>query len=660
MSDEFRTYDIDTLSDYVDYFIGALHDESGDTDSPGAIAGMDWCEGWLNTISSFGNRDQWIISLGAYGYDWTQGAKTADTIDFPDAMSRAAYATNTKADIDGPDYNPNYAYTLAGVEHTVWFLDAITFLNQARLAHRKGFVNIAIERLGLEDPGVWLALDIANSPNELQPADLHPLEELKPGRSITNIGSGEIVTVDLSSTPGSRTVAIEPGGRISEVYTTFPEYPSLYHQGSGGEHEVAITFDDGPDPVWTPKVLKILKKEDVKAAFFLIGSQVEANPSLAKRILAEGHEIGNHTYYHTNLAESHDWQTRTELNATQRVIEDVTGRSTTFFRPPYEADSRPNDYAELVPLAIAQDLGYLTILENIDPEDWARPGADVIYQRVKQQRHNGSIVLLHDAGGDRSETVEALPRIIEYLKDRGDKIVPLGHLLGFDREDVNPVVVATEEPFVRWFSTACFQAIRWIVSFLWAFMILATVLIILRTALIVVLAILQRKKDAYLRANRSISSTPPDGVSVVIAAFNEGKVIVHTLRSVLATTYPGQLEILVVDDGSTDATSEKVQEIQNVDPRVRLIRQQNQGKASALTNGVSEASNEILVFLDADTVFEPETLSELVAPFADAQVGAVSGHARVGNLRTFIARCQSLEYICGFNLSVARTLIGTA
>jgi cellulose synthase/poly-beta-1,6-N-acetylglucosamine synthase-like glycosyltransferase len=135
---------------------------------------------------------------------------------------------------------------------------------------------------------------------------------------------------------------------------------------------------------------------------------------------------------------------------------------------------------------------------------------------------------------------------------------------------------------------------------------------------------------------------------VVVAAYNEEKVIAGTLRSLLQTDHKGELEILVIDDGSTDGTAAEVEKMH--DPRVRLIQQDNLGKARALQRGIAEARHQLIVFVDADTHFQRDTLSELLAPFADQGIGAVSGHAKVGNLRSFIARCQSLEYIVGFNL----------
>ena len=248
------------------------------------------------------------------------------------------------------------------------------------------------------------------------------------------------MTVDEDRTDGLRNLAVDADGYLTAKYVKFAEFPTLYHQGAGGEHQVAITFDDGPDPRWTPKVLDILKAANVKATFFVVGVNAERYPALVRRIVNEGHEIGNHTYYHPNLALCWPEHIRLELNATQLLIETITGRATTLFRPPYASDTGPTDLSELTPLKIAEDLNYLVVLENIDPQDWAKPGADIILRRIKQQRHDGNVILLHDAGGDRSQTVEALPRILDWLHTRGDTIVPLSTLLGTTRDAVMPPV----------------------------------------------------------------------------------------------------------------------------------------------------------------------------------------------------------------------------
>ena len=359
------------------------------------------------------------------------------------------------------------------------------------------------------------------------------------------------------------------------------------------------------------------------------------------RIVDEGHEIGNHTYYHPNLAVCGPEHIRLELNATQLLIETITGRATTLFRPPYAADTSPSQLSELTPLQIAEDLNYMVVMESIDPQDWAKPGADTIVQRIKQQRRDGSIILLHDAGGDRSQTVAALPRVLDWLHTRGDTIVPLSTLLGTTRDALMPPLAQGGQPLARIVSSTGFRIYHAIEEFLWAFMIVATALVVARTLVVIWLAYRFRKKPQTEFA---------EPVTVVIAAYNEGKVIANTLRSLLATDYSGEIEVVVVDDGSRDETSAEVERVAKFDYRVRLLQQENRGKARALQRALLAAHHAIIVFIDADTHCQRDTLPRLLEPFADAEIGAVSGHAKVGNLRTFIARCQALEYTCGFNL----------
>ena len=640
------------LEVFVDRFVIVLHDENSESDAPGPIASQPWLEGWLKVVTEFADPDQWIGALGAYAYDWNTTTKKTETITYKDAMSRASYAgvdaAGDKVETGPPSFNGQYDYSEPNGEHTVSFLDAISFYNHLRTVRAAEFGGIGISRLGTEDPQIWDVLELKGKPTA---AVLKALSVLKASDTVTNVGRGEVVTVDATRDDGARTVTIDQNGLLSADYTDFTTYPILYHQGAGGEHEVAITFDDGPDAEWTPKILDILRKRGVKAAFFLVGKNCEDYPGLVERILAEGHEIGNHTYSHRNLAVMSEWQMQLELDATQRLIQSITGRSTTLFRPPYNADSNPTEISELAPLKLAQEkLGYTIVLEKIDPQDWARPGAEEIVQRVKDLRGEGNIILLHDAGGDRSETVEALPKIIDYLHARGDRIVSLSELLGIPRDELMPPVDASRQPIERIVAGVGFRTWHGIVEFFWAFMIFSTVLVAMRTLLVAWLAHRHHREARKweMGDGRSEIGSPP--ISVVIAAYNEGKVIAKTLRSVADTDYGGDLEIIVTDDGSTDHTAGEIERVAATDPRIRIVRQPNRGKSAALRNALSHAHSDFVVFLDADTQFERGTLRALVQPFANPLVGAVSGNARVGNLRTFVARCQSLEYICGFNL----------
>ena len=643
MGEDFDSLDVDRLSASVDRFVAVLHDENSDSDAPGPIASREWFEGWLETAADYGRPEQWIAALGCYGYDWTEGRRKAQTIAFSDAMCRADYAGLSGLATSGPMYEPNFVFRdEIGAAHTVWFLDAITFAQQLSLVRAQGFGGIAISRLGLEDRAVWQVLKM---PEKLSASELASLARIDPGAEVGDVGIGSIVSLGNERGFGARTVSFDEHGSLRVVYSEFPSYTTLYRQGSDPNgRRVVLTFDDGPDPKYTPQILEILKKTGVKATFFLVGSRAELYPELVRRIVREGHEIGNHTYTHPNVGLITDSQVKVELNATQRLIEAICGRSTTLFRPPYNADANPNKAEEIQPLLIAQDLGYWIALEDVDTEDWSRPGVAAILERVRNGRvEGGNVILLHDAGGNREQTVEALPEIIEYLRNRGDDMVLIADLLGKTRDDVMPEASHGGQYYYRFVSGTGFRVFHTVETFVWALLLVATALVLIRTILLIWLA----------GRFRGLAPGPRDiqpALTVLIAAYNEAKVIAATIQSVLATDYRGPIELIVVNDGSHDATAQIVGELAAQDPRIRLIDQPNSGKAGALANGFAHARFGFVVLLDADTQFRHDTLRRLVQPFRDERVGAVSGHARVGNLRTFIARCQDLEYICGFNL----------
>jgi cellulose synthase/poly-beta-1,6-N-acetylglucosamine synthase-like glycosyltransferase/peptidoglycan/xylan/chitin deacetylase (PgdA/CDA1 family)/spore germination protein YaaH len=647
MGRELRVFDLEQLSPWVDRFIAMLHDENGEEDAPGPLASQEWFEGWLGTVAAYGKPSQWVTSVGSYGYDWTQGGGRAEAISFDDVMSRAGRAGLGRCQSQTPSANPRFDYENAGKAHTVWFLDAATFLNHLRAAHRQGVGGFAVSRLGTEDPGIWEAIRLAQTPS-LRSDELARLNVIAPGEGATHVGNGEFLTVEESRAEGLRRAAVDAHGRVTMDYERFPLHLTVCHQGRGPHDAVALTFDDGPDAHWTPQILDILKAYQVKAAFFMVGTKMEKNPDLVRRIKAEGHEVGVHTYTHPNLAEVSDERVRLELNATQRLIESLTGHSTVLFRPPYNADARPENPEEISPLLAAQELGYLAVSNAIDSKDWLRPGAEKILGVIKAARNNGNVILLHDAGGNRRQTVEALPLILDWLRVRGDRVVSLGQLLGVPPEQLMPVSAREKEPLLRLVAGGGFGVLHLTEEFLWAFMIVAGALVLLRSLTVAVLAAFHRRGPRRPVALAAEVFVPP--VSVLMPAYNEEKVIRRTLAALLATDYPGKLEVVVVDDGSTDATAAIVGHLAQGEPRLRLIRQPNQGKAVALQTGMAALGHEIIVTLDADTQFAPQTIGCLVAHFRDERVAAVSGHARVGNLRTFIARCQEMEYICGFNL----------
>ncbi|MDS4027816.1 MAG: glycosyltransferase [Candidatus Contendobacter sp.] len=638
VGNDIAVFDLDALAPVVDRFVALLFDENGEEDSPGPLASLPWWNAWLDVLLEHGAPDQWIVGIGSYGYDWPRG-DNATILSFTDVMARAGVAGTQTVSAEAPLYQPHFSYEEGGVPHSVWFLDAVTFRNQYAQALRRGVGGTALYRLGNEDQSVW---NIIADP-KLAPSQL---EQIKSDPVVANIGQGDLLVVSNERAPGRRAVTASSPKAWGARYEQFPKYPLIYHRGGSTTDQVVLSFDDGPDPVWTPLILDILKQEGIHAVFFVVGNQAIEHPALIRRILAEGHEIGNHSYSHSDLSEATEAWITFELNATQRILQGSAGISTLLFRPPYHADTYPQSFNEFMTLVKAQQLGYLSISNSVDGEDWNAPTPEGIFERVKERRHEGNVILLHDGGGNRSATVVALPQIIRYLRDRGDRIVSLQTLLKLPREALMPPIPVEDSPDSRAVAQTGLSLIEYVEELTWAFMIGVTALLLLRTGTVVVLAISHRIAEK----KQPLEPILKEPVSVLMAAYNESKVIAATIHSVLASDYEGELELIVVNDGSTDDTAEIVAGLAAMDPRIHLISQPNLGKAQAMNRALEAARHEIIVLLDADTQFQRETIRYLVAPLAQPEVGAVCGHVRVGNLTSWIAHFQALEYICGFNL----------
>ncbi|MGC2352443.1 MAG: glycosyl hydrolase family 18 protein, partial [Candidatus Udaeobacter sp.] len=238
--------DFDVLADNVDRFVAMLFDETSETDPPGPLASRSWFEGWIRVLLQDSDTKQWIIAIGSYGYDWTIGGKKAEMISFSEAMSRANDAEIDSAEVQGPSYSPYFYFQDEDKEHAVWFLDAVTFLNQLREVRDQKAGGFALYRLGSEDPAIWDALS-APRDFKLDNQTRQALELIKSTDTITDVGDGEVVTVDEDRRDGTRKLTVDADGYLTAKYVTFAQFPTLYHQGAGGEHQVAITFDDGPD-----------------------------------------------------------------------------------------------------------------------------------------------------------------------------------------------------------------------------------------------------------------------------------------------------------------------------------------------------------------------------------------------------------------------------
>lgn len=616
------------------------HTPSGEA---GPIAGQQWFVDRLNKATAGLPRNKAIVAIGNYAYDWTATGQ-GTSLSVEDAWL-AAHDSEAPITFDRASGNASFGYSEDGVSHSVWMLDAASAWNQLRVAHVKGVAGVALWRLGSEDSGYWKALAAYKS------GIIPDLRQLKAVGDVDVEGNGEIFRITAVPTLGNRTLTSDARGLI--VDEQFHRLPTPYVVRRTGyqPHMVALTFDDGPDPTWTPPILDILKSKQVPATFFVIGENAMEHPLLLNRAIDQGSELGSHSFTHPNLAGTSPEGTRIELNATQRLIEAYTGRSTRLFRAPYFGDAEPTTADELVPALIAQDHGYTNVGLHADPNDWTRPGVDAIVQRTIEQVTAGNadrsaqIVLLHDGGGDRAQTVAALPQIIDGLRARGFTFVPVSRLAGFSRDQVMPRVVGSDLLAVR-ADVALFLTLAAIgYAIKWMFFA-AIALGIARAVILAALAL-----DANRKRNRAVPPPidPSLFVSVLIPAFNEALVIEGSIRRVLASR-DVTVEVIVIDDGSKDATSAIVRAAFGQDARVQLLTLENGGKARALNEGLRLARGEIIIALDADTQFEDDTIAKLARWFADETVGAVAGNAKVGNRINLVTRWQAVEYVTAQSL----------
>ena len=635
-----ETWNYKAFGKAADRLFLMAYDEHWETGTPGPIASQRWFVDILGKRMAELDPAKTIVCIGQYAYDWSTGEPQTWTVE--EAWLRA-HDTNQTIRFDAASGNPTFDYTGEdGSQHHVWMLDAATAFNQMAAIRHYGAAGTALWRVGSEDTALWSVFG-------RHATGAQGLTHLPAGQNVDIEGRGELVQVDATPASGERTLKFGQDGLIFDE--TYVRLPSPYVIMRAGYHRglVALTFDDGPDPVWTPQILDILKAEKVPATFFVIGQNALDNYGLLRRIVEEGNVVGNHSYTHPNLGLMSARGVRLELNSTQRLVQAFTGRTMRLFRAPFFGDAEPDSPDEIDAVLDAQNLGYLSVGLHVDSEDWTRPGVPAIIRNVVSSLENpdpdksGQVVLLHDAGGNRAQTVAALTPLIRLLKSKGYRFVTVPQLIGMTPAEVMPPVSDKRSAQADKIAFLSLAFVRRILIILFG---TAIGLGIARAAIMTALAILGRKRER----ERAVPPIDPSRfVSVLIPAFNEAKVIESSVRRVLASE-DVRLEIIVIDDGSTDGTSNVVEAAFGDRAEVRLLTLENGGKAAALNRALALVTGDYVVALDADTQFEPKTIARLVRWFDDPEVGAVAGNARVGNRHNLVTRWQALEYITAQNL----------
>jgi len=664
-------YDYTKLSAYNDYIVLMAYDEFNNSTGPGPISGQKWIEDAVSWTAERIEPSKIILGIAGFGYDWANGKHELDYT-YNDAINKAK-ALDAKIIYDNDSYNLHYSYEsdetdtsgdVDKISHDVWFTDAATTFNILRFSDEFPTAGTVLWRLGSEDQRMWKYYSriLSNISVQQHPFNFDSLTTIPITQNNVGFeGEGEVLDIVFSPQPGKINFEIDSTEQLI-AEQNYVQLPSGYvirkfaeDTTVGKGHKLILTFDDGPSEEWTPKILTILEHEKVPATFFVVGINAEQNIPILQREFKDGFEIGNHTFTHHNIADMSLQRAELEMKLTRLLIESITGHSTILFRAPYNADSEPQTYEELAPIERSRNENYLTVNESIDPNDWA-PGvsADSIFQRVVRQVQDGnaSIILLHDAGGEtRKSTVEALPRIIDYFKNKGYVFTTVSDLMGKTKDEVMPRVASSRDRWTRRFNFFLAEAGYWSGHILFSLFIFGILLSVGRIILMAVLASIQKRKDSKSNGISPLLSTNKSNwplVSVIVPAYNEEVNAIRTVKSLLAQNYP-QLEIIFVDDGSKDETYTRVGEYFLANPKVRVYTKSNGGKASALNFGIQKSTADFVVCIDADTQLKTDAVTELMKKFDNENVGAVAGNVKVGNEINMITRWQSIEYITSQN-----------
>jgi cellulose synthase/poly-beta-1,6-N-acetylglucosamine synthase-like glycosyltransferase/peptidoglycan/xylan/chitin deacetylase (PgdA/CDA1 family)/spore germination protein YaaH len=664
--------DFKSIAANCDGIVLMNYDEHEVESQPGPIASQEWFVGNLRRVLKIVPKEKLICAVGNYGYDWTMSIPNpkdrrhpkpkvlhTEVLQVSDAWQRASDA-DSDLDLDYDTLNPHFEYIDEdnNQRHVVWFLDGVTLLNELRAARGMGLQTFALWRLGEEDSSLWNVWDKPTNPDSLK-----ALAVVQPSHDVDNEGEGDIIRVTGLPQPGKRTVEVdtdEPDPHKKLIVDEHMDvYPLTYTIEQYGYHanEVALSFDDGPDPKWTPKILDKLRDKGVKGTFMMIGAEAQKNVGLMKRVVREGHEIGNHTYTHPDISEISNRQLDLELKLTERLFESKLGVQPLYFRPPYDIDEEPDTDDQAAPVERIQRAGFTIVGNKLDTNDWnehpRRTPAEITQtildelQLMKTKpQFRGSIILLHDGGGDRSATVAALPVLIDTLRAHGYSIVPVSALMGKTTAEVMPKLT-----FRQYLSalpdSIAFSSMAIIGEFIILVFFVGDILMSARLVLVGIFAVIERMRRPHAQASPGFNPR----VAVLIPAYNEEKVIVRTIRSVLNSDY-SNLHVIVIDDGSSDKTFDVARQAyaaQIAAGRVQVLTKPNGGKAAALNYALDRLTEEVYVGIDADTVIAPDAISKLIPHFEDPLIGAVAGNAKVGNRVNLWTRWQALEYITSQN-----------
>lgn len=461
------------------------------------------------------------------------------------------------------------------------------------------------------------------------------------------IGKGQFiraVALDVHGGTGSVTDVFD-GKKIrdltpGEVVLVESNKYALERYGQLPDHRLALTFDDGPDPAYTPQLLNALSRQKVPSTFFVVGANVVKHPDIARREVREGHVVGNHTFSHIDFDFSGTFEGEQEINQTERVLQAATSQRTRFMRVPYAGATDQSLRDSIKGILQAQRMGYVPVSYDYDTLDWRFTSGLKPDPRLLDG--GGKILLLHDSGGNRSHTISYVNRLIPMARQAGYQFINLEHAYA-GPDPYYPVRPSFADKVSYGISWAFLVLPSKVVTQLF---LLNVCLILLVTMTNIALAWVQQRRT---RRVPLLALRFQPTVSVIVPAYNEESVLEASVLSILRSGYR-KLGVVIVDDGSRDDTLGVAYRLAAAHDRVTVISQSNSGKAAALNNGIRHSSGEIIICIDADTLFQPDTVWRLARHFANPRVGGVAGYVRVGNIRNPLTYWQALEYITSITL----------
>lgn len=640
-------YDYKCIANNVDFEVLLAFNEHSTHDAAGPLASLPWFRKNLKSTLEEISPEKLVLGLANYGFDWKENENVGQPLTFPQAMMLAK-STNAKITLDPQSGNPFFNYkddedTL----HTVWFLDAVTLFNQSALAETKHLHGLALWQLGSEDPSSWLTYN----QNDHNKNTALKLEKINTKKSLSSSGNTESDVFAITEKPqmGEREIDFdEASGLIrAEHYKKFPTSYNIHGYASLNRKKIALIFDDGPDPKYTLQILNTLKATHTPATFFVIGRNALKYPQIMKREIAEGHDIGNHTYTHPNIAQISKLELSMELASTKRLLESSTGRSTLLFRAPYGVDSPPKNLEEAKRISAITNMGYYTVRTSVDSEDWKKPGADIIANTVikKVRESEGGVIAFHDGGGMRQQTVNALPKIISTLTEEGYQFASISQLMNLNQDILMPIQTSSWHLLL---SQINFKVLHISSYFFPVIYFLGIVIVMLRLFVLTSLSLYQKIRTKFTK--EILADNDKFSLAVIVPGYNESANIVKTIQSLLSAKRPKQFEIIVVNDGSTDNTLQILKENFSDHPLIKILSQRNSGKGIALNYGLSKTTADLVTIIDADTIIKADTLIRLMYPLHNPKVGAVAGTVKVANQATIMAKWQILEYATGQSL----------